>query len=380
MKKNNKWLAGLFCLILVIATVLGGCSSGSNSKTKRTKEVKTADGSSISDDSKDSKDAKESKKSKSDTTIEEQVLLDQGGIKITAKEYINDGSLGDGIKLLVENHTYRDYSIGCDALIVNDYMISDLFYSDIAAGKSSNETMDLYSSQLEAAGIDTVGKIEMYFHAYDSDYNSLFQNAYSEIHTSEFENMDTTPNDAGNELYNANGIRIVGKTVDENSFWGTAILLYCENNSGQNVGISVDDMSINGFMMSPFFSTTVYNGKKSIDDITIFSQDLEDMIQFLFDGSDTTRILTAPLQIPIRSHSPQSKKQGHHRRLLHYENLEISIWYLIDYIFCTGGYAVLRRRCGKYTGRQWRSFRLCRHSGCRTYVSRWYRLHRNPSI
>ena len=276
MKKNNKWLAGLFCLILVIATVLGGCSSGSNSKTKRTKEVKTADGSSISDDSKDSKDAKESKKSKSDTTIEEQVLLDQGGIKITAKEYINDGSLGDGIKLLVENHTDRDYSIGCDALIVNDYMISDLFYSDIAAGKSSNETMDLYSSQLEAAGIDTVGKIEMYFHAYDSDYNYLFQNAYSEIHTSEFENMDTTPNDAGNELYNANGIRIVGKTVDENSFWGTAILLYCENNSGQNVGISVDDMSINGFMMSPFFSTTVYNGKKSIDDITIFSQDLED--------------------------------------------------------------------------------------------------------
>nr|WP_288555506.1 hypothetical protein [uncultured Mediterraneibacter sp.] len=38
----------------------------------------------------------------------------------------------------------------------------------------------------------------------------------------------------------------------------------------------MDDMSINGFMMSPFFSTTVYNGKKSIDDITIFSQDLED--------------------------------------------------------------------------------------------------------
>ena len=54
------------------------------------------------------------------------------------------------------------------------------------------------------------------------------------------------------------------------------------------------------------------------------------------------------MQIPIRSHSPQSKKQGHHRRLLHYENLKISIWYLIDYIFCTGGYAVLRRRCGKY--------------------------------
>lgn len=88
--------------------------------------------------------------------------------------------------------------------------------------------------------------------------------------------MDTTPDDAGVELYNANGIRIVGKTVDENSFWGTAILLYCENTSGRNVGISVNDMSINGFMMNPLFSTTIYNGKMAIDDITILSSDLEE--------------------------------------------------------------------------------------------------------
>ena len=42
------------------------------------------------------------------------------------------------------------------------------------------------------------------------------------------------------------------------------------------MGISVDDMSVNGFMMSPFFSTTIYEGKKSIDDITVFSSDLEE--------------------------------------------------------------------------------------------------------
>ena len=34
-------------------------------------------------------------------------------------------------------------------------------------------------------------------------------------------------------------------------------------------------MSINGYMMTPLFSTTVYDGKKSIDDITIMSSDLE---------------------------------------------------------------------------------------------------------
>jgi hypothetical protein len=35
-------------------------------------------------------------------------------------------------------------------------------------------------------------------------------------------------------------------------------------------------MSINGFMMDPWFSTTVYDGKKSIDEVTIFSSDLEE--------------------------------------------------------------------------------------------------------
>ena len=85
----------------------------------------------------------------------------------------------------------------------------------------------------------------------------------------------TLPDDIGTELYNANGVRIVGKTVDENSFWGTAILLYCENTSGRNVGISVEEMSINGYMMSPFFSATVYNGKMALDEISILSTDLE---------------------------------------------------------------------------------------------------------
>ena len=89
------------------------------------------------------------------------------------------------------------------------------------------------------------------------------------------ESIDTTPNDAGKELFNSNGVKIVGKYVDENSFWGAGVLLYIENNSGQNIIVQCDDMSINGFMVTPFFSADVYDGKKAIDDITIMSSDLE---------------------------------------------------------------------------------------------------------
>ena len=274
MKKRTKLLA-LVLSVVTMSSMLFGCGSSAAPQknivvgegTTETGEAKT-EGSTGSDT--------DAAQTSADVSIEEKVLVDQDGIKITATEYVTDGIMGDGIKLLVENNSDTDYTIGCDALIVNDYMITDLFSADVAAGKKSNEIMYLSSSELKAAGIDTVGKVEMYFHAYDSNWDNLFQNVYAEIETSEFANMDTTPNDEGTELYNENGIRIVGKTVDENSFWGTAILLYIENTSGKNVGISVDDMSINGFMMTPYFSTTVYDGKKAIDDITIMSSDLEE--------------------------------------------------------------------------------------------------------
>ena len=54
------------------------------------------------------------------------------------------------------------------------------------------------------------------------------------------------------------------------------VLLYIENNSGKNKVIQCDDMSINGFMVTPYFSSTVYDGKKAIDDITLMSTELEE--------------------------------------------------------------------------------------------------------
>ncbi len=273
VKKNTKGVAVALCLSLFAAMALGSGSAESEGG----KDIVASDKNDTkTEDSNGNTKEKESAKA-SKVTIEEQELVNQNDIVVTAKEYVNDEIWGDGINLVLENNSTKDVTVSCNALIVNDYMITDLFVSEVAAGKKANETVYLSSSELKAAGIDTVGKVEIYFHVYDSaSYDTIFDTDAVTIQTSEFANMDTTPKDAGTELYNEGGIRIVGKTVDEDSFWGTAILLYIENNSGKNVGISVDNMSINGFMMNPLFTSTVYNGKKAIDDITILSTDLEE--------------------------------------------------------------------------------------------------------
>lgn len=276
MLRNRKRIAVMLCFAFFAAMALGSGQSDSG-KTKQI--VSSESNAETADADKHAPDDPEASEEASDVkvTIDEQVLVSQEGIVVTAIEYVSDNIWGDGIKLLLENNSDKNVTVGCNALIVNDYMITDLFVSDIAAGKKANETLYLSSTQLKAAGIENVGKIEIYFHVYDSStYDTVFDADCVVIQTSESANMDTVPNDAGTELYHQDGIRIVGKTVDENSFWGTAILLYLENNTEKNVGISVDDMSINGFMMSPFFSTTVYSGKKAINDITVFSSDLEE--------------------------------------------------------------------------------------------------------
>ena len=281
MSIKSKLLVGMLS-ICTVAALLTGCGSSAPSETKDIVQEEKTEGETQTEDKKTEEGSSEEnagaeKSEGADVSIEEQVLVDQDGIKITALKYVKDSIWGDGIKVLLENETDKDVMVGCNALIVNDYMINDLFASEVAAGKKSNETIYLSSSELKAAGIDTVGRIEIYFHVYDTDsYDKIFDSDCVTIETSAIDSIDTTANDEGTELYNDGGIRIIGKTVDENSFWGTAILLYIENQSGNNVGISVDDLSINGFMFTPYFSTTVYDGKKCIDDITILSSELEE--------------------------------------------------------------------------------------------------------
>lgn len=267
--KKSQILAAVMATSMFLSFALGSSSSGSSDSTKAivgTDDV-TEEGVTATTTEKVSK-----------PTIEEAVVFDEGGVKITAKEYVTDSIWGDGIKFLIENETDKNLTVGCDALIVNDYMISDLFVTDVAAGKKTNETMTLSSSQLKAAGIDVIGQIEVYFHIYDSDtYDTIKNTDCITIKTSLYDKMDTKADDSGEVLYDEGGIKIIGKYVNDSDFWGAAVLLYVENNTDKNVIVQADNVSINGFTFdSAIFSATVYAGKKSYDDITLFSSELEE--------------------------------------------------------------------------------------------------------
>ena len=265
--------------VLLVLSVFGAMALGSgSSKSKETKSIVAgSDTKTEANAQAGEEETTAATETEAETTIEEAVVYDANNIKITAKEYTKEGILGgEGIKFLIENNTDKNIRVGVTALIVNNYMVSDLFAPTVAAGMKTNEILEFSSTSLKKDGITAVGQVEIYFHIYDDDtWEDIDNPDVVVIKTSNYDKMQDNADTSGNVLYEENGVKIVGKFVDEDSFWGTAIVMYIENTSDKNVSIHVDHLSINGFTVDAIFAATVYAGRKSFNDITIFSSDLE---------------------------------------------------------------------------------------------------------
>ena len=262
----------LILLVALISFNLFACSFNSNDDSTNEENINTTKNKDIQDES--TKDTSE----QGDNlipTIEETVLFEYNGIKVTAKEITEDW-LGPELKVLIENDTDENINVSLDEIAVNDYMVSAWLYEDVAAGKKSNATFEIWSSTLSNAGISNIGKIDFYFRVINSDnYNTIYESKEIELKTSLYDEMDSEANDVGTELLNQNGIRIVGKGVND-SLWGQGVLLYIENNSDKNIIVSTDNLSVNGYMVNGYLYSTVMSNKKAIETVILSSTDLED--------------------------------------------------------------------------------------------------------
>lgn len=257
--KKIKRILGLFLAAALLSTVMAGCSSGSGTPDKTASSV-------------------EKPEEKAAVTIEEVVLLDANGLKITAKSLKTDGFMGPSIKLLIENDTDENLVVQARHVSVNGYMVDSTMSCDVAAGKKANDELTFMSSSLKAAGITTIADMEFSFHIFNGDsWTDILDTDLIRIETSAAEGFTYTYDDSGDSLYNNNGVEIVLKGLDTQDSWmGPGIVLYMYNSGSRNVMIQVRDVSINGFMVESIFSADVDAGKHCLDSITFLSSDLEE--------------------------------------------------------------------------------------------------------
>lgn len=210
--------------------------------------------------------------------VSERVILDQDDIIITLKSLENDSFFGPSLKILVENNSEKAVTVQTRNSSVNGIMIETMFSVDVEPGKKSNDEISFMSYELERAGISTIKTIEFKFNVFDAEsWDDVLYSDVIIINTSADESYVQKYDDSGKTVLDEKDFKIVMKRVEtDDSFWGADIYIYIENNSGTDVTIQARDVSINGFMIDPMFSSDVLAGKKAFDTITFFESDLEE--------------------------------------------------------------------------------------------------------
>lgn len=210
-------------------------------------------------------------------TISEMVLVDQDGVKITAKSLDFDGFWGPELKLLIENSSGKSLTLQSSNASVNGYMVETIMSVDVADGKKANDSLTFSSSDLSLCGIETIADMEFSFHIFDSDsLDTYLDTDPIKLETSAASGFAYTFDDSGTAVYEGSGVRIVLKGLSTDSLLGQELVVYIENNSDRDITVQARDVSVNGFMMDPIFSSEVASGKRAIDGITFMDSDFED--------------------------------------------------------------------------------------------------------
>lgn len=105
-----------------------------------------------------------------------EVIYDTNGIKVVAKS-AGDDFLGKGVTFYLENNTDQHIVVNGENISVNGYMMTDLFYADLAPHSHAVDTLTLLDSDLKDNSIDTIEEVDLTLRI--TDYDS-------------YDNIDTT--------------------------------------------------------------------------------------------------------------------------------------------------------------------------------------------
>ena len=267
----KKTLAIILAIILAMSLV--ACGSPSDEEIKEPSNVVTGDNTEEGQQEEQVEEPEET-----EATISETVLVDEAGIKITAKSLEVDEVFGPEIKLLIENNSGKDLTFQCRNASVNGYMVETMMSVDVVNGKKANDSLTFMQSDFEACGIEAIADMEIAFHIFDmADWETYLDTDAIQIRTSIADTFEYTYDDNGELAYEGNGIKIVIKGLaEDDSIFGPSIVTYIENTGDKDVTVQTRDVSVNGFMVEAVFSCDVVAGKRAVDTITFMESDLEE--------------------------------------------------------------------------------------------------------
>ena len=269
-KKSKMLFTLLLAMVMILATA---CSSSDEVKPPANVNGDSSVNSNEEPAGNDSNNEQEN--DTVEITVAETVLYEADGVKVTATGY-EDGWMGPEIKILVENDSSKNVLVTSASVSANGYMMPTAsLYAEVAAGKKANETLSIMSSELDQSGIEMLAELQFYLQIQDPE-------TWETITTSDLLTLTTSAapyeqpvDDSGDVLYDSDGIRIICKGLKQDIIWDGTVVFYMENNSGKEISIYAENVSVNGFMQDVGLWSDLRPSTKLIDGMSMI--DLSDL-------------------------------------------------------------------------------------------------------
>lgn len=207
--------------------------------------------------------------------VEEQVLIDSEGIKITATGLSLNEYWGYlELNLTVENQTDTDIHVSTSGAqlglyggtgsysYLNGVQVSANTYIDVPTQGASEGNCTFYWNSLKEAGIEDIGEIEVAFHIYDPEFNDILtgEAARCTIQTTLDGDPDIEPSSDMPLLLETEGWQIYGKyvpAVEETEEDKGYILALCRNNTDSSALLRFSDFTVDSASLTSSLSSAV---------------------------------------------------------------------------------------------------------------------------
>ena len=262
MKKTKKLLSVLLSGGL-IAILLAGCGSSSGSSTQSASNpVETT--------------------SAPEVKFEEVTVVDNDECAIKITDIDADNMWGDTLKVYLENkNDEKTYMYSVVSASVNGIEVDPLFANKVAAGKKANKEINFMDDGLKKNGIEFTD-IAMTFRVYDSNELADYEEVAREtVHVYPLGEENATlfvrEEQASDQVLIDNEkckATVIG--TENDSILGYTLNLYLENKSDSSVMFYVEDVSVNGYMIDPFWARSVSAGNVAFSDMSFSTSAFEE--------------------------------------------------------------------------------------------------------
>lgn len=253
----------LSALLLSLTACGGETSTNTPNDNPASSQIKESLGNNKGAETKDT----EANNNENQITFKEVVAIDNAECMVKITGIDPDSLWGYTLKAQLENKsTDKTYMFSVESASINGVRCDPLFSTTVASGKKAYKDIDFNPKVLNENGIGEYTDIELTLKVQDSNDWSADPVGRETIHVYPYGAEKAVAfvrkaqaND--NVIIDNEHVTVIVTGYENDELWGYTVNLFLLNKTDKTVMFSVDEASVNGFMIDPFFATSVSAGK-----------------------------------------------------------------------------------------------------------------------